>query len=79
MAIPVGLPRPVVPSSGGAAETAASPSLERREDELGSFLDRAMALNIVIDTIFIVDVLVNFNTTFMLGYDVIYDRKLIAR
>ena len=36
-------------------------------------------LNIVIDTIFIVDVLVNFNTTFMLGYDVIYDRKLIAR
>lgn len=36
-------------------------------------------LNVVIDTIFIVDVLVNFNTTFEMGYDVIYDRKMIAQ
>ena len=36
-------------------------------------------LNLVIDTIFILDILVNFNTSYSKEMDTIYDRKLIAR
>ena len=36
-------------------------------------------LNLAIDTIFILDILVNFNTSYSKELDTIYDRKLIAR
>lgn len=35
-------------------------------------------VNIVVDLIFISDIVVNFSTTFEEGYEVIYDRKRIA-
>lgn len=35
-------------------------------------------LNVIIDIIFIIDIIVNFSTTFEEGYEVIYDRKRIA-
>ena len=37
------------------------------------------SLNSVIDGLFIVDILVNFNTSYEEGYDVITDRKVIAK
>ena len=36
-------------------------------------------LNLAIDTIFILDISVNFNTSYSKELDTIYDRKLIAR
>jgi hypothetical protein len=37
------------------------------------------SINTVIDCLFILDILVNFNTSYEEGYDVICDRKLIAK
>ena len=36
-------------------------------------------LNLAIDAMFILDIIVNFNTSYSKEVDIIYDRKLIAR
>ena len=37
------------------------------------------AISIIIDLIFLIDILVNFNTTIDKGEKVVYDRKVVAR
>lgn len=49
------------------------------EEPTGEGMTISSVANLLIDSIFIIDLLVNFNTTFEEDLEVIYDRKKIAR